>query len=203
MYPRNYCLKLFLLAAAAIVQCLACQPGLPESVSKDGELRTSFKDLIAANPNYFGNAPDSGLNPVLPLNYDTQYEQLVCIGFNPVLSVLEATIEIKLPYGFLGGLCTNGSFEYVRFYVSYGEGWSDLGAVTVNTHDIQDAWDCSKAPDKPLFYVLTLPFQPTPQSCLEPRLPEIRAILSWNQLPPPSSPFWPPVFGNAVDQILR
>jgi hypothetical protein len=202
MYKRNICLRLLLIAAIVVVQCLGSQPAPTQSVSKD-DLRTNFKDLVAANPNHFGNAPDSNRIPVFPLAYDTTYEQLTCIGFNPVLSVLEATIEIKLPYGFGGDLCTNGSLEYVRFYVNYGNAWDDLGAVTVNTHDIPDAFDCGKTFEKPLFYVLTLPFQPIQQDCKVPLLPEIRAILSWSEMPPPSSPFWAPIFGNTVEQHIQ
>src|ERR1700726_668630 len=77
--------------------------------------RQNFLDLLAHNPNYFGTAPDSFYGPVSPLYYETTYEQLECIGYNPLLRVLSATIEIKLPYGFDGDLCSNGSFKYVRF----------------------------------------------------------------------------------------
>jgi hypothetical protein len=195
-----------LVALVLTIRCLACPPDLSKCASQDG-YRSNFKNLIADNPNYFGNAPETNRPSVIPLSYDTQYEQLVSIGFNPILSVLEATIEIKLDYGFDGPLCTNGSFEYVRFYERYGPlwyQWTDLGAVAVNTHDVLGALDCSKASIFPLFYVLTLPFQPSTQNdCELPRLPEIRAILSWDQLPPPSSPYFPPTWGNALDQYIQ
>jgi hypothetical protein len=191
--------RLGFLFITVIGQFLANQA---QPLSKDG-LRTNFKDLIAVNPNYFGNSPDSDQVPVFPLSYDTSFEQLTCIGFNPVLSVLEATIEVKLSYGFGGDLCTNGSLEYVRFYVRYTKEWSNLGVVTVNTHDIPDGFDCEEVPEKPLFYVLTLPFQPAQKDCEVPLLPEVRAILSWNEMPPASSPFWAPVYGNVVDQHIQ
>jgi hypothetical protein len=35
---------------------------------------------------------------------DTTYERLDCLGFNPDLNLLSATIEVKLPTGFSGGL---------------------------------------------------------------------------------------------------
>jgi len=188
------------------VPCFASLTNLFKHVFQD-DLRGNFENLIATNPNYFGNAPESNRPLVTPLSYDTQYEQLVSIGFDPILSVLEATIEIKLDYGFNGTLCTNGSFEYVRFYVRNGpswKDWSDLGAVDVNTHDILNVLDCSDASVFPLFYVLTLPFQPSSQqNCELPQLPEIRAILSWNQLPPLSSPFFAPVWGNVLDQHIQ
>jgi len=191
-----------LLSANAVVQCLASLSSPFPSLSKD-DTRTSFKDLIATNPNYFGNLPNSDKPIVSPLSYDTQYEQLIAIGFNPVLNVLEATIEIKLSYGFLGDLCTNGSWEYVRFYANYGEGWENLGAVSVNIHDIPDVFDCEKKSEKPLFYVLTKAFQPPQENCEIPLIPEIRGILSWNNLPPAGSPFWAPVYGNVLDQHIQ
>ncbi|PMD33352.1 hypothetical protein L207DRAFT_608084 [Hyaloscypha variabilis F] len=194
------------LTLVVAVPCFASVTDLFKHVFQN-DLRSNFENLIATNPNYFGNAPESNQPSVTPLSYDTQYEQLVSIGFDPILSVLEATIEIKLDYGFNGTLCTNGSFEYVRFYVRNGpsfKDWSDLGAVAVNTHDILNVLDCSDVSVFPLFYVLTLPFQPSPQqNCELPQLPEIRAILSWGQLPPPSSPFFAPVWGNALDQHIQ
>jgi len=123
MYRGNAFLKLAVALTAAI-QCLASQPDLFKHLAQD-DLRSNFENLIATNPNYFGNAPEPNRPAVTPLSYDTQYEQLVSIGFNPNLSVLEATIEIKLDYGFDGPLCSNesnGSFEYVRFYVRYSPG---------------------------------------------------------------------------------
>jgi hypothetical protein len=205
MYRGNAFLKL-VVALAVAIQCLASQPDLFKHVAQD-DFRSNFENLIATNPNYFGNAPESNRPTVTPLSYDTQYEQLVSIGFDAHLSVLEATIEIKLDYGFHGPLCSNGSFEYVRFYVRYGPGlneWNNVGAVGVNTHDILDVLDCSNTSVFPLFYVLTLPFQPSAQqNCTLPQLPEIRAILSWNQLPPPSTPFFAPIYGNALDQHIQ
>ena len=205
MYKGNASLRL-LVALVVAIQCLASQPDLFKRVSNDN-LRSNFENLIATNPNYFGNAPESNRPSVTPLSYDTQYEQLVSIGFDPILGVLEATIEIKLDYGFDGPLCSNGSLEYVRFYVRYDPGlndWNDLGAVTVNTHDILDVLDCNDTSVFPLFYVLTLPFRPNAQhNCTLPQLPEIRAILSWNQLPPPSTPFFAPIYGNALDQHIQ
>jgi len=191
-----------LLATNAVVQCLASLSSPFPPIFKD-DTRTNFKDLIATNPNYFGNLPNSDKPIVSPLSYDTQYEQLIAIGFNPVLNVLEATIEVKLSYGFLGDLCTNGSLEYIRFYVNYGEVWEDLGAVSVNTHDVLDEFDCEKKSEKPLFYVLTKSFQAPQQNCETPLIPDIRGILSWNDLPPASSPFWAPVYGNVLDQHIQ
>jgi hypothetical protein len=37
----------------------------------------------------------------------------------------------------------------------------------------------------------------------DPVLPLVRGILSWNQLPPPASPFWPPIWGNALDAHIQ
>jgi hypothetical protein len=205
MYRGNAFLKLAIALASAI-QCLASQPDLFKLVAQD-DLRSNFENLIANNLNYFGNAPESNRPTVTLLSFDTHYEQLVSIGFDPRLSVLEAIIELKLGYGFNGRLCSNGSFEYVRFHVRYGPGlneWNNVGAAAVNTHDILDVLDCSNASVFPLFYVLSLPFQPSAQqNCTLPQLPEIRAILSWNQLPPPSDPFFTPVFGNALDQHIQ
>lgn len=133
---------------------------------------------------------------------DTTYERLSCIGFNPDLSILSATIEVKLPFGFGGGLCTKGSFEYVRFWVNYGGGWTDIGVTVVNTHDIPDSLDCSKSPTKPLHYTLSLKFNPNHKLCTTPVLPRIRATLSWNEQPP-NNPYFSPVWGNTLEETIE
>jgi len=144
-----------------------------------------------------------GQQPVAILADDTTYEQLMCIGFDPSLNLLSATIEVKLPDGFNGGLCTNGSLEYVRFWVSYdGSTWTGIGYVTVNTHDIANSFDCQKELTKPLFYTLSTQFQPNQELCSFPVLPKIRATLSWNQLPP-DGPSWSPVWGNTIEDHIQ
>lgn len=134
---------------------------------------------------------------------DTKYEQLTCIGFNSTLGLLSATIEIKLPSGFGGGLCTKGSFEYVRFWVSYDNVmWKEIGLAMVNTHDILNSLDCKKQPTKPLIYTLSIRFTPDRKPCQHPVLPQIRATLSWNALPP-INPFGVPMRGNSLQETIQ
>jgi hypothetical protein len=173
----------------------SCSDGVPYE-------RAQFNQLLASNVNHFGNSPESGQQPITILAKDTSYEQLECLGFNPALNILSATIEVKLPDGFGGGLCTNGSLEYVRFWVNYGTAWDGIGYVTLNTHDIPDTLDCNKTLTKPLFYTLSINFEPKHQNCSIPVLPAVRATLSWNQLPP-DDPFWSPVWGNTVQEHIQ
>ena len=75
---------------------------------------------------------------------NTTYEELTCIGFNPALDLLEGTVQIKRPNGYLGTLCTPGSTEFVRFYVDYGGGWVDAGLAEFNAHDLPNLLDCAE-----------------------------------------------------------
>ena len=165
--------------------------------------RLQFKQLLAANPNYFGNLPDSKLQPVEVIAGNATYEQVTCVGYNLALSVLEATVEIKLPGGYGGGLCYAGSKEFVRFYVDYGGGWQDAGIGSVNIHDIPNDSDCAGQPDKPLTYVVTVALDPDRDYCAHPVLPAVRAILSWNLQPPPGNPGWNPIWGNVLDDHVQ
>ena len=167
--------------------------------------RVEFHQLLAVNPNYFGNLAESPYKPVKKIIGNTKYEELTCIGFNPNLNQLEATVPIKLPSGYGGGLCQAGSTEYVRFFIDYGSGWEDAGMVSVNVHDIPNTKDCAHHPDKPLVYVLAQPIEPKRDSCGHPVLPKVRGILSWN-VPPPAGPAnanWPPVWGNVLDRHIQ
>ncbi|HXH64622.1 MAG TPA: peptidoglycan-binding domain-containing protein, partial [Mariprofundaceae bacterium] len=67
--------------------------------------RWNYKNILLANPNYFGNVQDSAFKPVKVISSNTSYEELSCIGLNPAGNWLQATIQIKRPYGFGGYLC--------------------------------------------------------------------------------------------------
>ena len=168
--------------------------------------RLNFRRLLAVNPNYFGNLPKSDFEPIEIIKNNESYEALSCVGFNQVSTQLEATIAVKLPLGYDGSLCTPGSREYVRFYINYGgEGstFTDLGYAAAPVHDIPNANDCAKEAEKPLYYTVTLPFTAIQSICIFPNLPTIRAILSWNLIPPANDPSWIPIWGNVVDQNIQ
>ncbi len=158
--------------------------------------RRQFRTLLAINPNYFGNLPDSAFELVKKIVGNTRYEELTCVGYNPHRVTLEATVEVKRPVGYGGGLCTDGSEEYVRFYVDFGSGWNDVGLVATKVHDLPTGEDCAGANIHPLTYVVSLPFDPKKLFCWRPQLPRVRAILSWEVEPPPDQPDWSPIWGN-------
>jgi len=159
--------------------------------------RSHFHALLLANPNYFGNLIDSEFPAVLKISGDTAYESLGCVGYNPQLHQLRATINIKQSGGYSGGLCTGGSEEYVRFYLSYDGGatWQDQGLQAVNVFDVPGP--------KPLEYAVSLSISPKEEFCFLQNLPVVRAILSWNSPPPAGSPNWPPVWGDVLDARIQ
>jgi len=89
--------------------------------------RKNMKALLLANPNYFGSVSESALKPVLKIQGDTTYENIGCVGFNPQINRLEAVVYINEENGYDGDVCSNGSQEFVRFYLSYDNGvtWQD------------------------------------------------------------------------------
>lgn len=165
--------------------------------------RSSYPKLIAKNPNYFGNFGTSPLKAVKVIQNDTTYEQVTCLGYIPSTSILEAVVQIKQPAGYDGDTCTSGSHEYIRFYVDYGSGFEDLGYVAVNVHDVPNATDCAKAAEKPLSFAASVAFQPKTNWCGVPVLPKVRAILSWQTVPPANTPNYNPVWGNHLDAHIQ
>lgn len=142
--------------------------------------RQNVLHLLATNPNHFGTLATSKLKAVQLISLNTYYEELACVGYNPDLNELFATIHINRDSGYSGGLCSKGSNEYVRFCVNYGAGWEDQGMVAVNVHDIPTEKDCAKQPEKPLSYVVSLPLKnPKRKFCSTEVLPTVRATLSW------------------------
>jgi hypothetical protein len=164
--------------------------------------RLHFTHMLAKNINYFGNIPGSKLKPVFKLLKDTSYEQITCVGYNPYTTDMEATFVVKRPTGYGGNLCTQGSKEYIRFYLDFhdGAGFIDQGAIAVNVHDIPNGKDCKGNAILPIVYSAVLKKKTRRFSfCSHPSLPTLRAILSWNAEPPANSPNWPPVWGNSMD----
>ena len=159
--------------------------------------RIHFLEMLKENPNFFGTLPDSELKPVMPMKYNTSYEELKCIGLYPERDFLEAVLQVKLPYGFNGDLCSPGSHEFVRFFIDWnGDGDfedlnEDAGVASVNVHDIPQAQEVR------LCYALGRHFLALRAKCEEPYIVKLRAILSWQQ--PPTGPNFIPVWGNVLE----
>ena len=163
--------------------------------------RTHVKRLLAVNPNYFGTAPGLGFEAESSLSGDTTYEALTCVSYSPERDRLEATIQVKRPNGYGGNLCSAGTSENVRFYVSYDEGssWEDAGAASAGVHDIPNGTDCEDSAYLPLSYVVGVNYQPKRNWCGSPVLPRVRAILSWEVMPDPNKPDQQPIWGEVVE----
>lgn len=169
---------------------------------KDVTLRQASKFHLIANPNYFGNLSELKLpnipDAVLKKVGDTSFEELTCLGYNPGTEILTAIIRIKQQSGYNGDACSDGSQEYVRFYLDYGDGtWIDHGVTGFTIHDL---------PFKdPLCYAVSIRIKPKRQSCCDdkPVLPNVRAILSWNTMPPANMPNWHPVWGNRLERNIQ
>ena len=159
--------------------------------------RKNIKALLLANPNYFGNLKDSKFKPTVSIVGDTAYEQIGCVGFNPQLGRLEAEVNVNQATGYDGDVCSSGSQEFVRFYLSYDGGatWQDQGLTGFTVYDVPGP--------KPLEYDATLSINPPEEFCFLENLPLVRAILSWTTPPPASSPGWVPVWGSVVDAHIQ
>ncbi len=155
--------------------------------------RLRFRELILGNPNYFGTAQDTAQQPVTELSAQTSYEELTCVGLQPGLDQLQAVVQVKRNAGYAGSLCSGGSVEYVRFYLSEDDGatWTDEGLASFAVYDT--------AGPRPLAYAVDLTAPISRRLCFFTNEPLVRAILSWNMAPPPGTPGFTPVWGNVVE----
>jgi len=136
---------------------------------------------------------------------NVRYEELGCVGLNYDLDTLVATLTVKLPNGYNGGLCTKGSYEYVAFWAYVWDQieqvcyWKYLGTSSVNVHDIKNI------PQEGLRYAVYLPvdFSTYKSKCSKPKIIRIRAILSWQTPPSPNNPNYNPVWGNKIDTLIQ
>jgi len=157
--------------------------------------RARFTSLLLSNPNYFGNLKVSPYKPVTTITGNTTYEELKCVGYHPDLNLLKAVVWVKLDSGYSGGICTAGSQEYVRFYISFDNGttWQDQGMVSFSAYDLPG--------DKPLEFAVTVQPQNYWTWCFREELPLVRAILSWSD--PITGPDFIPVWGNVVESHIQ
>jgi hypothetical protein len=163
------------------------------TIDKLIDIRGRFRSLLLQNPNYFGNLEQSQLKAILPIQSNTAFEEIGCVGYQPQTNRLEATVYVKQAGGYGGGLCGPGSYEYVRFYASWNNGtsWTDLGLSSVNVWDIPDT-----SGKRRLEYAVTRRHDFSRRPCFAPQIVLIRAILSWNVVPPPNTPKHIPVWGE-------
>lgn len=192
--------------------------------------RLEFKKMIMKNPNYFGSITEStdknkifrvirhlppdtikillpkltiDPNMLVPVKFyilKTMYEELKCIGLYPNGDLLEAVIEIKLPYGFNGDLCTLGSKEYVAFYIDWGSGYKHVATSTVGVHDIP------VVNDKHLFYAVKAKIpniKSKLKDCPIENIVKVKAILSWNEDPTPYGHIYKPTWGNVLIRNIQ
>ena len=170
----------------------------------DGEVekeRKQFKALLLTNPNYFGNLPESQFQAVKQIKGNTSYEEIGCVGFQPQREQLEAVVYIKRPNGYGGEICSDGTPEYVRFYLSYDNGttWQDQGVTSFTAYDIPGVGTNIKR----LEYAVTLNVNLQEKPCKYDNLILARAILSWNLEPPPDTPDYPPIWGNVHNTYIQ
>lgn len=163
--------------------------------------RGAFKALLLANPNYFGNLFESSFKPVLSVTGNTHYEELVCVGYHPQQERLEAVVYVYQPSGYGTDVCGPGTPEYVRFYLSFNNGatWQDQGLTSFQAFNIPEGTEGGKR----LEYAATLAVDPRRRLCFFDPLIKVRAILSWNNPPPPNQPNWPPVWGNVLEETIQ
>ena len=136
----------------------------------------------------------------IAISGNTHWEQLACVGYNPQVGKLEAVVLIKRGTGYSGGLCTNGSSEFVRFFVDWGAGFEHVGLASFKAHDIPD----TPVNHHPIDYAveLALDVGRHRRPCGSPVLPKVRAILSWN-VPPNLDPNQIPIYGNRLDAHIQ
>ena len=160
--------------------------------------RLNFKALLLANPNHFGTVKNSKFPAVADIQGNTTYEAISCVGYNPELRRLEATVQLKQSAGYLGDLCSLGSQEYVRFFVSFDNGasWKDAGLSSFTAHDITRA--------QPMMHAVGVAYDAGNILCVAAKQTfKVRAILSWNNPPPDPDPGFTPVWGNVSEVTAR
>ncbi|MEM8486537.1 MAG: hypothetical protein AAF564_13380 [Bacteroidota bacterium] len=162
--------------------------------------RSQFRQLLLTNPNYFGTNAECGLKLVQAIQQNTKYEEIGCVGYDPKFDRLEAVVYINQPFGYGGDICSAGTPEYVRFYLSFDNGgsWEDQGLVSFRAYNIPEGTVGTER----LEYAVSLPIDGMRRFCAFTGVVLCRAILSWNNAPAPDTPDFIPVWGGVHDTHL-
>jgi hypothetical protein len=163
--------------------------------------RSKFRALLLTNPNYFGNVEASPFPPVLSIQLNRTYEEIGCVGFQPQFNRLDAVVYVNQPGGYGGGVCSAGTQEYVRFYLSpdNGASWQDAGLSSFSAYDIP----AGTVGARRLEYAVSLQVNPAKRFCFVDNIYLVRAILSWNVPPPPNAPNFVPVWGDIHNTHIK
>jgi hypothetical protein len=156
------------------------------------QMMVSGAGLSFPKPVFF---PDINLDGVIDFinqsKFNTSYEELTCVGLNRDNNRLHATIQVKREFGYSGNLCSEGSTEYVAFYMDFGAGFEYMGTADIDVHDIVGA-------AAGLTYDLSIPVnldKHRPKWCTIDKA-KVRAILSWNTPPPTNNPNYTSPWGD-------
>jgi hypothetical protein len=144
-------------------------------------------------------SPKDFLAELLKTDGDTSFEELGCIGYDPAEDAVVGVFTVKRSSGYSGGPCTAGSTEHVAFWVDWGSGWEHVGTTATTVHD-------EDVPDGGLHYSVYHPLGSWAhrRACSDgPVQPRLRAILSWQQAPPPGDPDWRPTWGNREETTVE
>ncbi|MCA1781098.1 MAG: hypothetical protein ABR500_16335 [Dermatophilaceae bacterium] len=177
----------------------ATQSGLPTpavGAASDVKVSGGAFGAVLTEINLTGKDFLSGL---FKTDGDTSYEELGCIGYDPVEDALVGVFTVKRSSGYSGGPCTAGSTEHVAFWVDWGSGWEHVGTTATTVHD-------EDVPDEGLHFAVYHPLGSYAhrRSCSDgPVQPRIRAVLSWQQAPPPGDPHWRPTWGNREETTIE
>lgn len=164
------------------------------------EERAQFRTLITANPNYFGNLLESSYQSVFELQSNTTYEEIGCLGYNPKNDRLEAVVYLNQPSGYGGDICSNGTPEFVRFFLSFDDGttWHDQGLTSFKAYNIPEGTEGPKR----LEFAASVEADARRRFCFQNNRALVRAILSWN-FAPPADPNYTPVWGEVQEAYIQ
>jgi hypothetical protein len=132
----------------------------------------------------------------------TYWEELLCAAFYPKGDRLMAVVSRQQLDGYSGILRCQGSIEYVRFFIDWGDdqGYRPLSLSHFKVWDIEQ----DKVSNRyPVCHLVSVAFdsdyywRALTQGCQ----PKVRAILSWNYVPSLDAEFLP-AFGNRVDSQI-
>jgi hypothetical protein len=133
----------------------------------------------------------------------THWEELLCVAINTKLERLMAVVCIRQPEGYSSLLNNHNSREFIRFFIDWGRG-DDYEPAALADFEVSDVPLDRGQYSLPHHELVTgrLDADRYWDSVLDGIQPKVRAVLSWNLMPPEDVEFQP-AFGNVVESRIR
>jgi hypothetical protein len=164
-------------------------PSLPQGIEEIYDMRSRLLVAQSETRGAITLAMATAVFGFTPRRFITRYEAISQVTYRANSQELVAVVALQGPAACAGSLQGVLTYEFVRFYVDFGDGeWVDMGYKGMPVHNRPANDPADEMRNETHSYEVKLPFSPMPRPEVQSSVPRVKAILCWNMVPPPNDP---------------